>query len=536
MIRILFLLLFFISHISFSQIVGLSGWDIFVDPGHSQTQNMGVSGYSEAEEALRVALHLQDLLLTNTDIDAVYLSRTNDQDLVSLSQRTDMANTINASWYHSIHSNAQSNAQVTNTLLLWGQLYNGQPDPPVGGETMSAIMIDNLTQGMQIPTIGSWGDCSFYTWSTYCEDNGGPYLYVNRNTIMPSELSEEGHHSNPAQNQLHMNEEYKRLLAYTFYWSILEYHNLDRPFVGICTGIVTDGETGLKLNDATVEINQSLYTTDSFESLFHNYSNNPEALRNGFYWFENLPDSTFQIITSKEGYRNDTSFVTIIDDFFTFHNIELISVLPTQIVSTYPENGDSSHNYTHPIFIDFSRSMNPSSVDSLLSIVPAITANSIWLENNHQFRIYPTVLETETSYLITISDGALDAYGTILDGDGDGVSGGEFNLSFTTSTLSTTDLSTLPELFLLSQNYPNPFNPSTLIHFSVPFHTDVTIIIHDIKGNHIRTLVRNGFQAGDYELIWNGKNDHNTFVPSGIYFYTLSTKLGSLTKKMTLLR
>jgi len=83
-----------------------------------------------------------------------------------------------------------------------------------------------LTDGMRISTSGSWGDCSFYTWSDYCENSGGPYLYVNRNTNMPSELSEEGHHTNPAQNQLIMNDEYKRMLAYLFYWSILKYHEI----------------------------------------------------------------------------------------------------------------------------------------------------------------------------------------------------------------------------------------------------------------------------------------------------------------------
>ena len=101
---------------------------------------------------------------------------------------------------------------------------------------MSAHMIEILTQGMRIETSGSWGDCSFYFWSDYCSNSGGPYLYVNRNTNMPSELSEEGHHSNPEQNQLAMNEEYKRMLAYLLYWSLLEYHNIERPDVGKLAG------------------------------------------------------------------------------------------------------------------------------------------------------------------------------------------------------------------------------------------------------------------------------------------------------------
>ena len=60
--------------------------------------------FSEAEEVLRVGLHLQDILLNQTDIDTAYISRTNDQQQVSLYQRTNQANSLGASWYHSIHS------------------------------------------------------------------------------------------------------------------------------------------------------------------------------------------------------------------------------------------------------------------------------------------------------------------------------------------------------------------------------------------------------------------------------------------------
>lgn len=127
-----------------AQVTGLSGWNIFIDPGHSQNENVGVYGYSEAKKNLRVALNIKDLLVTTTDIDTVYLCRTDDQQQVSLSQRTDYANSVGAAWYHSIHSDAGSTT-ANSTLLLWGQLYNGTPDPPVGGETMSAIMVPILT-------------------------------------------------------------------------------------------------------------------------------------------------------------------------------------------------------------------------------------------------------------------------------------------------------------------------------------------------------------------------------------------------------
>ena len=45
-----------------TQVTGLSDWNIFIDPGHSQDENMGVNGYSEAKEVLKVGLHLKDIL------------------------------------------------------------------------------------------------------------------------------------------------------------------------------------------------------------------------------------------------------------------------------------------------------------------------------------------------------------------------------------------------------------------------------------------------------------------------------------------
>ena len=61
-----------------------------------------------------------------------------------------MQNTVSASWYHSVHSDASANTNTNRTLMLWGQLNSGEPDPPVGGEEMSDYMIDVLTQGMRI--------------------------------------------------------------------------------------------------------------------------------------------------------------------------------------------------------------------------------------------------------------------------------------------------------------------------------------------------------------------------------------------------
>ncbi len=89
----------------------------------------------------------------------------------------------------------------------------------------------------------------------------------------------------------------------------------------------------------------------------------------------------------------------------------------------------------------------------------------------------------------------------------------------------------LPSDYLLSQNYPNPFNPSTIISYQIPELRFVTIIVYDVLGNEIATLVNEDKQVGSYEVEFDANS-----LSSGVYFYQL--KAGSFveTKKMVLMK
>ncbi len=421
-----------------AQVTGLSGWNIFVDPGHSRTQNMGVNGYSEAEETLQTALHLRQLLLSKTDIDTVWSSRYNDQVDVSLPERTADANNRGAAWFHSIHSNA-GGATSNNVLLLWGELWDGTPDPPVGGEGMSDIMVEVLSDVMRIPqsSAGSIGDCSFYSpWhSSPCTvNNPGPWLHVNRVTTMASELSEQGYHTNPLQNQLFMNTDYTRMLAYSMFWTILDNFDLARPYPGILAGIITDSETGVRLNGATIEVNGQAYTTDSYESQFYQYSSDPNELHNGFYFFEDLPDSSYEVVVSAEGYYTDTLVVTDVSlDFVTFLDILMAPNTPPYIVESNPVEGDSLYAAWRNPSITFSRTMDQASVEAAFSIEPA-TAGTFYFTRDVKrmsFLVEDT-LEFLTDYTITIAGTATDFSGNPIDGNQDTVGGDAWSLHFRT--------------------------------------------------------------------------------------------------------
>ena len=93
------------------------------------------------------------------------------------------------------------------------------------------------------------------------------------------------------------------------------------------------------------------------------------------------------------------------------------------------------------------------------------------------------------------------------------------------------------KLFALNQNYPNPFNPTTTISFSVtqtsPF---VNLEIYNIKGQKVKTLINDILPPGNHSVVWNGKNDNNENVSSGIYFYRITAGNFTDTKKCVILK
>lgn len=85
--------------------------------------------------------------------------------------------------------------------------------------------------------------------------------------------------------------------------------------------------------------------------------------------------------------------------------------------------------------------------------------------------------------------------------------------------------------FFLDQNFPNPFTNSTTFYYSIPENTLVKLELFNTMGRKIRTVVHERKQAGNYWITLQADN-----LPSGIYFYTLTTDGQSKTKKMTLIR
>ena len=94
----------------------------------------------------------------------------------------------------------------------------------------------------------------------------------------------------------------------------------------------------------------------------------------------------------------------------------------------------------------------------------------------------------------------------------------------------------VPDEFALHNNYPNPFNPVTTIQYDIPIDAEVLLVVYDILGRHVMTLVNTSQTAGYKSIKWNGTNDHGQLVSAGMYFYHLQAGKFSKVRKMVLLK
>lgn len=93
------------------------------------------------------------------------------------------------------------------------------------------------------------------------------------------------------------------------------------------------------------------------------------------------------------------------------------------------------------------------------------------------------------------------------------------------------------EINSLKQNYPNPFNPETNILYSIIGNGIVELSIYNIKGQLVKELVNSSMNAGEHNIVWNGKDSVGRKVGSGLYFYKLKLNGKTIdTKKMMLLK
>ncbi|SVE50366.1 uncharacterized protein METZ01_LOCUS503220, partial [marine metagenome] len=95
---------------------------------------------------------------------------------------------------------------------------------------------------------------------------------------------------------------------------------------------------------------------------------------------------------------------------------------------------------------------------------------------------------------------------------------------------------TTPAAVSLFQNYPNPFNSVTTISYELPHRGTVTLAVYNIAGQEVARLVYGLREAGTYRLTWDGRDNADRKLTSGVYFYRLAALERMETRKLLLLR
>ncbi|MDR3219405.1 MAG: Ig-like domain-containing protein [Dysgonamonadaceae bacterium] len=532
---------------------GLSNVKLFLDPGHALKENQGLYKYSEAEKTLRVAKAIREYLLTYTDMQEanIRLCREDDNTQVTLTERTDAANAWGANFFYSIHSDAGSSPTSANTTLImyggWrvdGVVYEKTPN---GGKDYGEILTPNLSGAMRVGTRGNMADRTFYD-GAQTHTNRYPYLHVNRESDMASLLSEGGFHTHYVQQARNLNAEWKRLEGYAAYQSLVKYLSshygtaaANPVQIGIATGFITDSETEVPVNGATITISDGLtgknYTTDTYESLFHNYSSKPDELHNGFYFVEGLtPGATVNVTVEATGFQTQQTTLVIpatigatTQDGLGVLDVQLLNVLPAVV------GGIESENLTavpinKPMILTFSRKMNRTSVESAISFAPAANVTYAWT-NDYTLRIDISQLAFETDYTMTV-DGNV-AKNTVtddfFDGDNDGTPGGNYVLNFKTGEQDVTPPTIVSYDPQSASDQEIALRPIVRIEFSEPLNEAT------IAPNQITVTDKNNETVGGtqhYTAI-NGKSVLHYFFtadlnPNGIYTVSLASGIEDL--------
>ena len=93
-----------------------------------------------------------------------------------------------------------------------------------------------------------------------------------------------------------------------------------------------------------------------------------------------------------------------------------------------------------------------------------------------------------------------------------------------------------PIEFSLSANYPNPFNPTTTIDYSIATAGDVSIVVYDMMGREVRSLVADFATPGSYSVVWDATNSEGLSVAAGMYVYKMTSSDFVEVNKMLLVK
>ncbi|MCF7923447.1 MAG: N-acetylmuramoyl-L-alanine amidase [Candidatus Marinimicrobia bacterium] len=516
--------------IVFSQ--DLSDVRICIDPGHSGHESddryIEATGFWESESNLTKGLELRDILLgLGAQVAITRTENNNTTDDLSLSARVGVANAFNADYFNSNHSNG-FNGTANYAMVI----YNGTTTSPTfpAARTMANIMAPLIHAVNHTTSSIAIGDLTLNPGWTY-----GYGVLVPAN--MPASISEGSFHDYIPESWRLMNLDYRKHEAMALARSYLEYFGEPGFSVGAIAGLVKDPENTvsyysiLSLQDNWRPVNNITVTIEPGGYQYFGGNNN-----NGYFKVDSLTPGTYEVVASAPGFLPDTASVVVTANATIMSHFQLVNTGLPIVVESHPAEGDSSWDVWETLYFDFSKAMDRTSVEAAFSVEPYAEGHlSFTPDSRHMAYILADSLEFLTDYTITIGGTARDVAGEFLDGDLDGVAGGDWSVSFRTSAPPYLAVENggieHPLEFALLPNYPNPFNPWTSIPFTLPENADVSIRVFDLKGQEVARLISGPLATGNYVTRWNASQ-----VSSGIYLLKMDANERSITRKLTVLK
>lgn len=93
-----------------------------------------------------------------------------------------------------------------------------------------------------------------------------------------------------------------------------------------------------------------------------------------------------------------------------------------------------------------------------------------------------------------------------------------------------------PDDAAISPPAPNPFNPEVRLRYQLPYRSKVEVAVFDVAGRKVATLFSGEVEAGAHDLSWNGRDDGQQGLPSGVYFARVQFGRNQLVHKLILMK
>lgn len=371
-----------------------------------------------------------------------------------------------------------------------------------GGVTNEDYLTHTITvQDTEKPTFTLPQDVTITQEEELTPDNTGVLTNVKDNSNLPVETSFEYIKKSEDQNQI----------KYDVIWTATDvFGNSETK-----TQLVTVVKAGVKVN--------------SLEDLLVNYGQNttPESLEAS--GFEGIPSAELYNTTATPVFSyKDSANVALNENYPDIH-----FKIPRTHYATIEVNGqemkDSTKHYVEVKDMECPDFVVPK--DTLITkdhpLTPEYTGEPTNITDNS-----PYIVNTNVEYNL-VEDGEeekiYDAVWTAIDVMGNEKVDTQKVVVDQLTAIAQKD--NLPNEFSLSQNYPNPFNPSTIINYTIPQNSFVSLKIYNVLGNEVTILIDEEKSIGNYSIEFNGSN-----LSSGIYFYRFTAGSFVETKQMLILK